>query len=220
MTKNTRLFLSVVFAVLAVAFVVFIIQTLLLNRARDDTDPSVTVAGVYNGYEGEYPPAGDDASVDTADATVPEAGEAATPARSPEPPNTWIPLLDDNYMTLFVPEGVFTQHETDTGAMFTGLDGATLEISLVPVGDNIEIFARGFLIPFLDFTDFLTEGLINIASSDVAGYFVMVYNHDEAYEAWIHDLGDGFGVAVIINYINYTQRDALYDLLDTLTIDN
>ncbi|MCL2401601.1 MAG: hypothetical protein FWC90_03045 [Oscillospiraceae bacterium] len=213
MSQKVRLALLVVFAVLIVVFLVFIIQTLLLNRSSDDPDPVLPVSLIHDDIDEDDP-------IDDIDDASSESEEAEHQTRPTVPPNIWIPLLDDSDMTLYIPAGEFDRHDTDTGALFAGLGGASLEISLVPVGNDVAVFARGFLDPFLDFTDFVTEGLINIASSNISGYFVMVYNDDETYEAWIHDLGGGFGVAVIINYTNYTQRDALYDILDTLAIDN
>jgi hypothetical protein len=215
MSNRVRLSLLIGIALLIVVFLVFMIQTFWLNRSPGDADTLIPINDVYNGYEENHYTGG------TGDAPSPEQEITETPTEPGEPPNIWIPLLDDSYMTLLIPEDDFTRHDIDdTGVVFTGLDGASLEISLIPVGSDIAVFARGFLDPFIDFTDFVTEGLINIASSDISGYFVMAYNDDETYEAWIHDLGGGFGVAVIINYTNYTQRDALYDILDTLAIDN
>jgi len=204
----------VVFTLLCVLLLlVFAVELFRANRGRDrdengQQEPPEIAETDPNGYPS-----------DVNDQPPPvEETEPGDP-REPTGVRFELEMLGDAALVLYVDDALFEHEAHEMSHVFRYADTA-LEISIIPMPDGPESMYRGFLDNYFDYTggeiDFF--GRVEIGASPLSGYFVSASRDGETYQAWLMEFEDfqGFGLAFVINFHNESQRDALYDILDTM----
>ena len=224
MSKAVKNLLLVFTLVCLIVLVVFTVELFLLNRNGGDVGevgPQLS-AGVS-----------DDA------ATAPESPPPSPPDNTTEPTNTEEPptetpvrpvgrrydmlVSSDRMLVWHVDEELFEYTHMDSGVMFTYADdeGASLEICPAHIPYGAEERAETFLDGYLEGNESFVGGIGPIRNSELTGVFVSGVKDGETFEAWIYDIEDDLGdmgVAFIIRYWNDEQKNALYDILDSISV--
>jgi len=215
--------------------IVFSIELFLLNRGAGDEGegPSLSAeAPDGTGNDGTVP--GSDGS-DPADADQPD-GATEPDGTGNQPGNTRPaptgvrrerPVSSDTMLVFYTDGEMFEQidsEQEDVLDVFTykGGGNAAIQISYVYIISGAEEYAADFLYHNfgVEMAEVGEEDYIGL--SPLRGVPVAGANDGIFYEAWIYSLTDPeldkFGVAFVISYENNTQRNALYDILDSLDI--
>jgi len=132
-------------------------------------------------------------------------------------------VSSDRMLVWHVDEELFEYTHMDSGVMFTYADneGASLEICPAHIPYGAEERAETFLDGYLEGNESFVGGIGPIRNSELTGVFVSGVKDGETFEAWIYDIEDDLGdmgVAFIIRYWNDEQKNALYDILDSISV--
>jgi len=215
--------------------IVFSIELILLNRASGDegADPPFTEDapegggedGTEVGADGPGPTGGEGA-----DAAAGQGGEEERPVGRPPTPDGVRyeqPVAEDKLLVFYTDRELFelTDFEIqDTLYVFSYKGGGSAALQI----DSIFIWAgaEGYESDYLhnDFGAEVSEVHDEdyVGRSQLRGVLVTGANDGLYYEAWIHRFmsfdGGEFALAFVLSYENSAQRNALYDILDTLDI--
>jgi len=228
--------LILAFTVLCGIFlIVFSIEMILLNRDAGDegADPSLS-AEAPDGAGDDAPEPGTDGAEPAGDAG--QNGDADTDGDDSQPGGERpaptgarheIPVSGDLTLVVYVDgelfEQVFFESEDILGVFkYLGGGSAALQIDAVLMQDGAEEFAKDYL-----YNDFGVEASVAgredyIGLSELRGVTITGAEDGTYYEAWVFSLTgpelEGQGLTFVISYENSAQKNALYDILDTLDI--
>ena len=219
--KNTLLIFTLV---CAIALVVFIIELIVINsNNRDAGERDASVSGSAPG--GTEISAGNQSSSPTGDGSMagPSENHQTQPSVQPTGKQYQMQVFRNVLLIIYADEELFEYTPMSSGELFTYTDGENASLSITPVHLPNGAYARAetILNVYLDGSASNVSGTGPIKRSSVEGVFVSGVNDGETFEAWIHELADNednFGVAFVIRYRNDEQKNALYDILDTLEL--
>ena len=232
MSKYLKNSLLVLTLVCAVALVAFSAQLIMLNRNGADNASGEPSANESEAFES-------DETSDTRSLPLKGTDDFSTNGEVDEPidetpgapTGTRFDMQVSNGKTLvwFVDDEQFEYVPMDSGVIFYFLDedeenesveNASIEICLAHIPYGAEARAETFLDEYLEGNDAHVGGMGQIRQSQLSGVFVSGIKEDETFEAWIHSIEDDeyddMGVAFIIRYRDNGQRNALYEILDTV----
>jgi hypothetical protein len=233
MLKNIVIF----FAMLAgAAFLVFAVQLFSLNRDGGEQASAPTPKPPAE----TSPAAAPDASSGGASPAPPAntgGGEQASGGGNQAPAAPLgrryaLEMPGGAELVLYADEALFAHSELDgfgdsMGDVFTYLGGgqAKLEISFQYFPQGIAEFASGFLEDYIGRTFTAQSGGgadRRVGLSSLSGRYVSAVAGTETYEAWIvgfdgADLAD-IGLAIVVNYADDAQKEALYDILNSMAM--
>ena len=232
MNKITMNLLVVFTIVCAIVLIVFTVELVLLNNDGDGGANAPSLSNVSPPGDENGPDEPETANTEPPDdpdqaGDIDTDGDASTPVTQRPPPlgkRYELPMTDDGKkLIIFAEEELFDYEESEKWDFtFKGQGNASLEIAydyVTPPG-GIDGLAETFLNEYLDGGESTVGELGPIADSLLRGIFVTGKNDGITYEAWIHEPLDGgeFGLTVVfvINYENETQKNVLYELLDTM----
>ena len=226
--------LLIVFTLLcAIVLAVFFVELIILNRSSggDEDGPSMSDSSSEN-------PGDETAGSGTPGTDTPEEpGQNGDPDQSeivdiPEEPTQppvgkryELPMSDETKtLIIYAEEELFEYavNEFDWEFRYSGSGKASLVIAYdyVTPPAGINDLAATFLTNYLNGGESTVIGKGQIGASQLSGIHVVGEADKETYEVWIHEPFDGseFGntVTFVINYENETQKNVLYDLLDTM----
>ena len=217
-----------------VVLVVFCVELILINRGNNDRSAPVISnvapedpAGdeLQNGYDpfaddpfnenGPFPPAPEDIS--NINALIPPNAQRES-----------FLLSEIAELAFYIDMDFFERFEPPHGLILTHLsDGdAKIEISfdlISPLG-GINAHAVNFLYNYLDGGDTVVEGMRSVGNSQVRGVLVTGENAGDTFYAWLIDISDleaeaDLALVIVINYSTDEQRDMIYTVLDTMSIN-
>ena len=215
--------------------IVFSIELFLLNRGAGDeeADPSLS-AQAPDGTGSDGTVSGSDGSDSTGagepDGAAEPDGTGDQPG-STRPAPTGIrrerPVSGDTMLVFYTDGEMFEQVDSETEDVldiftYKGGGNAAIQISYVYIHSGATEYAADYLNHNfgVEVADVGEEDYIGL--SPLRGVPVAGANDGVFYEAWIYSLTDPeldkFGLAFVISYENNTQRNALYDILDSLDI--
>jgi len=150
--------------------------------------------------------------------------ESGTPQPSPLGRRYEIGMPDEMTLVLYVDDELFEHIEMDLRDMyeFKGTGTASLQIVLEFLSAGADALAIDYLDGYVGRgrTSVGEEGQIRHSSLD--GIFMSGEKDGEIYEAWIHSFSTGgnenWGVAFVLHYRDNIQKNALYEILDTLSM--
>lgn len=130
-------------------------------------------------------------------------------------------------LVLYVDMEYFEREDLAYGTMFNFLpDGdASIEISIsfISPQGGVYALADNFLYNYLSGAETIVEGEQSIANSQVRGLFVTGQTAGRTYSAWLRDIADldadNFALVIVVNYSTTDQRNMIYSVLDTLSIN-
>jgi len=228
--------LILAFTVLCGVFlIVFSIELVLLNgdagdegagqpppaEAPDGSADSAPGPGTDGSEPGEATDPGGDAGANGDDGQQGGARPAPTGMRHE------IPVAIDMTLVVYADRELFDQvffESEDILRAFTYQGGgyAALRIDAQLMQDGVEEFAKDYL-----YNDFGVEASVvgredYIGLSELRGVTITGAEDGTYYEAWVYGFTDpgleGQGLTFVISYENSAQKNALYDILDTLEI--
>ena len=234
MGKMLKNLLIVLALVCMIVLVVFCVELFMLNRGGNsggDDAISSPAGNSAGGGEGEgqaapgtNPPSGEGASDDAGRA----GGESPSPGRQTEAPSgtRYEHLMPpgDSLLILYADDETFEYIELNDGYLYeyTGGGTASLEVSMVHMPLGIDARAGDYLDGYVGSGGTITGRETPIGRSSLEGVYVHGEIDGEKYEAWIHSFAEvgieDMGVAFIIHYRNDGQKNALNNILDTLTL--
>lgn len=230
MSKTVKNILLVFTLICAIVLIVFCIELFLINRSSDGEPGSSISNGAPGGNTNGEPGGGSPGEGSSAEED-PNAGNQPPdePETAPPPPDGVryeLMISNTNKLILYVKDELFdyVDNETDWWYHYTGGGNAKLEIgaTFVPPITSSEEHAAFLISGYADSDDLTIGGEQTVGGSAIRGYHITANKGGETYELWMHDLSDsGFdslSIIFIINYSNDTQKNALYEVLDTLEI--
>ncbi|MCL2152056.1 MAG: hypothetical protein FWH57_03700 [Oscillospiraceae bacterium] len=152
-------------------------------------------------------------------------GEGEGQSQTPSGKRYSLLMLDNEHtLIIYADEELFDFSEGEADWLFTYKGGgeASLEIApdLVTPQDGIQGLAETLLTPYLEGGESTVVGEEQIRNSTLNGISVIGEIGKTTYEAWIYGplAGGNSGNALdfIIKYQNEEQKEALYEILDTL----
>jgi len=227
MNKIIKRIILIFTVICAMVLIVFSVELILLNRDAENEDAGPSVSGSpspgndNNGTGRGEPEASPPAAANGSG----ESPSSAEPA--PPPKGTRIERLmpDDSNLVFYVDEESFTHTVTEMEDIldvfvFKGDGTADMEIRFVFMPLGVRAFADSFLKVNFEVEDSSTYGEESIRHSTLRGVFTSGTKSGTFYETWIYTFSDpefdDMGIAFVINFQNETQRNALYDILDSL----
>jgi len=160
-----------------------------------------------------------------------QPGDGEPPGEQSQPPEGKLyslPLHDDVHeLALYINEDLFKYNEGGDGWWFTYIEDGETRLQIVtdlitPPG-GITKLMETLLSPYLNGGESLVGGSSKIAESSLRGIYAIGEKGNETYEGWVIRLTDDSdsdkAVDIIINYQNEEQKNALYDILDTLELN-
>jgi len=228
--------LILAFTVLCGVFlIVFSIELVMLNRDAGDEgagqpSPVETPDGTADnapgpGTDGAGPAEGTDPDGDAG--TGGDDGQPGGARPAPTGARHEMPVSSDMTLVVYADEELFEQiffESEDILRAFTYQGGgyAAFRIDAIFMQAGVEEFAKDYL-----YNDFGVEASVvgredYIGLSELRGVTITGAEDGTYYEAWIYSFTDpeleGQGLAFVISYENSAQKNALYDILDTLEI--
>jgi len=212
MNKTVKKLITVFTLLCALLLIVFAVELFRANRGRDETgEPELPL--VAETEPDDDPPAENDPPPPIEE-TEPDVSEVEPTGTRHE-----LEMLGGLSLALYVDDTLFEHEANDMSYTFRYAD-ALLEISVIPMPDGPERMYRDFLDDYFDYTggDIDFYGRVPIGASPLTGYFVSATSGGETYQAWLTEFADSpeFGVAFVVNFHNEAQRDAIYNILDTM----
>jgi len=219
--KNLLLALTLV---CAIAFIVFCVQLIVLNRGVEPRAPGGVVSGGAQqgaenpdaGIDGDEPDGEDEQGTGEADETP------DTPRPPPQGERFELMVAANTMLVVYAREELFEYEkgEIDWQFNYTGVGNASLEISFLFISpQGIAADSETFLNNYTGGTASEFGGEIPIKDSPLKGYYVSAMQGTVTYEAWIHTLPDSdLALVFVINSANDQQREALYEVLSSMEI--
>jgi len=220
-SKNLFLALTLV---CVIALLVFCIQLIVINSGVEPRQPNSTISGVSPGQGDNTPGSGENPGNNGENGNTGDNGNEQ-PTIRPQPQGSRNELMIDTSTTLIIyaREEIFNfiQNDLDWQFEYTGSGNAGLEISFVFISlQGAAADAEAFLNNQTGGTGAEYKGDLVIQGSSVRGYHVTANDGGVSYEAWVHQLrGSDLALAFLINYTNSDQRDALYEVLSSMDIE-
>ena len=125
-------------------------------------------------------------------------------------------------LILYADEELFEYDDTngsDSVFTYTGGGDASLRVSFEGIPLGVEKCAESLLDKYLDGNESSVGDMGQILHSSLSGVFVTGVNDGETFEAWVNGIADNdIGVAFVIRYHTDEQKNALYAVLDTLSL--
>jgi len=216
-SKNLLLGLTLV---CAIVLIVFCIQLIVLNRGVNPAEQGPVISGSSQSDDpgGEDTDEEGDGEDDISNANIPSA-----PRPPPQGTRREVRVSQSNLLIVYSRDELFDFEERDFDwwFLYTGGGLATLEIKHTMISpQGIESHALAFLEQYTGGADAVFNGEGSIGGSDLRGHHVTARRGNETFEAWIHILLDSdLALAFVICYENDQQKDALYEVLSTLTME-
>jgi len=226
-TKNLILALTLV---CIIALIVFCVQLIVLNRGVEPREPGAVVSGdsQADDEDTDQDADGDQQQNDIDDGNIDGTGGIDLVPEPPRMPPQGLRyeflVTDSNRLVVYAQEELFDFEEGDLDwwFLYIGEGGgiATLEIAYTLItSQGVAAHAETFLNRYSGNTTSEFSGEQSIQGSELRGYHVSTQSGGEVYEAWIHTLDDNdLALVFVINYQNDIQRDALYEVLSTLSM--
>ncbi|MDR2590083.1 MAG: hypothetical protein LBC71_03730 [Oscillospiraceae bacterium] len=212
--KNFLLGLTLV---CVIAIIVFSIQLIVINSGIEPDDGLIPDGSNVNDPDDDNGDNGNDPENNGDD------DPALTPNLDPQGMRHSFLVSDNTNLVIFAKEELFDFEENDLDwwFLYTGGGIATLEIRhLFVTAQSIAIEAEVFLNNYTDgaLTEYL--GLDSIRGSFINGHHARAEKDGTTYEVWIHDLvNSDLALVFVISYENNEQRDALYEMLNTMRFE-
>jgi len=235
MSKISKNLLLALTLVCVIVLIIFCVELIVLNRNVDPAERGSTASEKPSAEE-EDPdgdPTGEEQSGDT-DGTGESgaSGENGTNGsgddaqRSPRPTPVGkryeLPMPHNMKLELYAKDELFDYIENDLDWWFVYSGGgiASLEISFTVTSPHgIAADAETYLNNYTEGDNSTGGGEEQIKGSPLRGYYVSAERDGEMYEAWLHSLpASEFAIVFVISYRDDQQKNALYEVLDSLDI--
>ena len=215
---------------------VFSIELILLNRATGEGGADASLSAEAPEGNGEDESVSGSDGDDSDDKT--DSGEGITQNGESERPGVVRPvptgvrrerLVSNDAMLVFYTDGeLFEQIDSEIEDIldiykYKGGGNAIIQICYVYMRTGAEDYAADYLNFNFGVEESVVGGEDYIGLSPLRGVLVTGADDGTNYEAWIYSFTDPdldkFGLAIVISYENNTQRNALYDVLDSLDME-
>jgi len=212
-----KLFLVLSFACV-IAIIVFLIQLIVINSGVEPRQPNANISA-------DNPPNRDNEN--PGNEGNPGSNESPSPSPTTRPPpqgqKNEVLIDTDKILVLYTRPELFTQirNEFDWLFQYTGGGIAGLEISFTFISpQNVMAEAEAFLNRHTNGTGADYKGDLFVPDTQVRAYHVTTTEGGVTYEAWLHQMpGSDLALVFLINYSNNEQRDALYEVLGTISFE-
>ncbi|MCL2391567.1 MAG: hypothetical protein FWC66_03025 [Oscillospiraceae bacterium] len=234
MTRTVKNIVMVFTLIAAIFLVIFCVELIIVNRETTENGSEPTVSADTPDENGEDGMSEENGYFDSLEDWYlngfgeedGEFGEIIIPAPRGETRFEMPTLLDDLTLIAYADEGFFNFFEGEYNWLFAyASEGeASLQISFdLITHEGIRALAGRVLLRHLDDGgQSRVLGERNVGASDIRGYAVISEAEDRTIEAWVHSLTgsptEAIAVVFLITYENEDQREALFEILDTLEI--
>jgi len=221
---SKKLFLALSL-VCVIAIITFLIQLIIINSGVEPRQPNTTISGDNPpNRDNENSGSGED-SGENGDGGNSEDNGTAPPTTRPPPQGQRNEVLvdTDKILVLYTRTELFDliPNEFDWVFSYTGGGIAGLSISFTFVSpQNAAADAEDFLNRHTSGIGADYKGDLFILDTTIRGYHVTTSVGGVTYEAWLHQMaGSDLALAFVLNYSNNEQRDALYEVLNTISFE-
>jgi len=214
---SKKLFLALSLACV-IAIVVFLIQLIVINSGVEPRQPNANISG-------ENPPNRDNENPGSTENPGNNESPSPSPTTRPPPQGQRNEVIVDaeKILVLYTRPELFTQIRNDFDWLFqyTGGGIAGLELSFAFISpQNVMADAEAFLNRKTSGTGADYKGDLLILDTQIRGYHVTAIEGGVTYEAWLHQMqGSDLALVFYIYYSNIEQRDALYEVLNTISFE-
>jgi len=214
-----NLFLALTFSAV-IAIIVFLVQLIVINSGVEPRQPSGVIEG-NTPDTGNENPGGEDPGDNNGDNTITDPTNR--PVQTGQRNEILINSNPDINLIIYTRTELFNLIHNDLSWRFeyTGGGSAGLEIDFVLISpQGAAIDSEAFLNRHIGGTGAEYKGDQPIQNSSIKGFHVTASSSGVNYEAWIHQMsGSDLALALVINYSNIDQRDALYGILSSIDIE-
>jgi len=221
---SKKLFLALSLAC-AIGIIVFLIQLIVINSGVEPRQPNSNISG-GSSSEQENPGTGsNDRPGDNGEGSDTEGSGSNQPTIRPPPQGqrNEITVDTDSKLVLYTRPELFSLVRNDFDWVFQYTAGgiAGLNISFTFISpQNAATDAEAFLNRHTNGTGADYKGDLYVLDTSVRAYHVTTQDGGVTYEAWLHQMpGSDLALALIINYSNTEQRDALYEILGSISFE-
>jgi len=230
-----------VFTILcAVVLIVFSVELILQNRsteAVDNDDGASSSAGAFTGNSGGSEPdsegltsQGNGEEDPNGNAGGDEDERPATGSLRPTPPGSRRErgLPGDMTLVIYTDNELFNREDPEMDDIydvftFRGDGTAEFQIRLVAISGDIRTYAGNYLAADFEISEPKVSSEDYIGLSSLYGVMASGVRDGLYYELWVHrftkpEVND-LGLAFVLIYQNSALKDALYDILDSIEID-
>jgi hypothetical protein len=223
MVKNLLLAFTLV---CIIVLIVFSIELIVVNRKTGDNKTNgPSVSG--NASDGTEKPTDKPPADGGSTATGNNPNQSTGPSTPPTGKPYTMRISSRDMIALHAEEELFEYAQMSDRYVFTYTDGETAMLEVRPIHIPLGAAKRAetILDSYLGGNEPQLGGAGPIKDSSLSGEYVSGVKDGETSEAWIYTMQDDpdndfidMGVAFIISYSNNEQKNALYDVLDTLTL--
>jgi len=215
---SKKLFLALSLAC-AIGIITFFIQLIVINSGVEPRRPNSTISG-------ENPQGGNNSNIGNGEnpgSNEPSPSPSPTARPTPQGERTEVLVDTDTILVIYARSDLFTliRNEFDWLFQYTGGGIAGLEVSFAYISpQNAATDAESFLNRKTGGTGADYKGDLFILDTPIRGYHVTSSNAGITYEVWLHQMaGSDLALALTINYSTNEQRDALYEILNTISFE-
>ena len=228
MSKITRNLLMAFALLCAIVLVVFCFELFIINgknKGDEDTAAVSSSSGADpDGSAQQSHEPGDTENGLPGGGGKPGSGGASPPqSTAPAGARQVRPISGDLQLVFYVDAELFNYSELNDGYLYEHTGGAntTLEISLVHLPQGLDSRAAVFLDGFVGAGGTVVGGVESVRRSSLNGVHVSGEIDGELYEAWICAFPNQneWGYAFLLHYRTDEQKNALYDILDWMSIE-
>ena len=234
---NKTLKKALIFFILlcVILLVVVLIQLFVINRNAGDGEAEKTPDIAVSTPPEDEPENEPDESPNPTESPSPDVSDSPDPTETTSPDVTDDPPEDTTQptggkkfelsitsgvaLTLVADEALFTHRMQDMGDEFIYISpegSPSIEVTFIP-GVSAESVAPSFLDNYIEHTQLDTPGVNFIGSTTIKGETVVATDGTVTYEAWLAEIDNGF-IAIVINYLDAEQKEALYKVLNTMEL--
>ena len=235
MSKTTKNIVLVFTLLCSVVLVLFCVELVIINSGNEsgstlsNGDPANS--GEAANGDGESPN-GADSFFGDPNGTGPGSGQLDDPGLTDGLPLD-LRVTRRNHLisggaelVLYADEELFDFEEIDENRIYTylgeGIASFEIHLALIQPQDGLDGLASRYLRNYSDDIEATVGDERNIGRTSISGLFVSGSHDGIEYEAWLRSMSD-FGqdtiaLVFVIYYEDQTQRDALFNVLDTMEI--
>ncbi|MDR0489792.1 MAG: hypothetical protein LBH28_00900 [Oscillospiraceae bacterium] len=230
MSKAVKMLLMFCSLLCMVVLIIFTIELMLLNKNDGDVG---NTAGNMNQTTSSAPP------LSTGSSTVPPPTDSSPAGIQDTQPESPLPsaktptgkryeilISETMLLVLYADEELFEYEGLFDSDTFTYMGGGDASLDILPtyLGGGTDYVVQRALKNFLGGNDADVEGVRPVGLSPISGIYVSGKNGGVTYAAWICEIPtveddenkEDVGTEFVIQYRDERQRNALYDILDSM----
>jgi len=221
---SKKLFLALSL-VCVIGIIVFLIQLIVINSGVEPRQPNSNISGGSSSGQENAGSGTGESPGNSGEGSNTEGNGASQPTIRPPPQGQRNEIMVDTntMLVLYARTELFSLVRNDFDWVFQYTAGgiAGLNISFTFISpQNAATEAETFLNRHTNGTGADYKGDLYVLDTSVRAYHVTTADAGVTYEAWLHQMpGSDLALALVINYSNTEQRDALYEVLGTISLD-